>query len=420
MNVQSALIGLRLQGLRLLVAIHLLGVFGLLWPEWGMGQDVVRPVPVVAVCPTQKGPSGRGVEAPEALRVIHVDMDYIYDADPAQQARNLEALVGRIIALGANTVFLQAFADPVGDGLVREVYFTNRWLPVRADIFQSVSERLRREACVNVYAWLPVLAYDLAPDLSRVLQAGAKVGLTESTVDTGHYIRLSPFDAGVRRIIGEIYEDLAIRAEIDGILFHDDALMTDFEDFSAHALAAYAAAGLPTAIDALRQNPEASRQWTRLKTSTLNRFTLELRDKVMAVQGAHIKTARNIYALPVLSPDSETWFAQNLDDFLAIYDWTAVMAMPLMEGVRPEASEAWLERLVDKVAEKQTGLERTIFELQARDWSLPGQPYIEEHMLASWITMLYKRGARHIGYYPDDFIRGSPNVQVMAPLMRGE
>ncbi len=46
-----------------------------------------------------------------------------------------------------------------------------------------------------------------------------------------------------------------------------------------------------------------------------------------------VKTARNIFALPLLEPESEAWFAQNLDDFLAAYDWTVPMAMPLMESV---------------------------------------------------------------------------------------
>ena len=43
-----------------------------------------------------------------------------------------------------------------------------------------------------------------------------------------------------------------------------------------------------------------------------------------------------MFALPILEPESEAWFAQNLDDFLAAYDWTVPMAMPLMESVPAE------------------------------------------------------------------------------------
>jgi biofilm PGA synthesis lipoprotein PgaB len=54
-----------------------------------------------------------------------------------------------------------------------------------------------------------------------------------------------------------------------------------------------------------------------------------------------------MFVLPILQPESEAWFAQNLDDFLAEYDWTVPMAMPLMESVPADESDAWLTRLVN-------------------------------------------------------------------------
>ncbi|MBZ4241413.1 hypothetical protein LAN32_23570, partial [Mycobacterium tuberculosis] len=87
------------------------------------------------------------------------------------------------------------------------------------------------------------------------------------------------------------------------------------------------------------------------------------------IRGPQVKTARNLFALPILEPQSEAWFAQNLDDFLAAYDWTVPMAMPLMESVPIDASQAWLTRLVQAVARHPGALKKTIFELQARDWN---------------------------------------------------
>ncbi|MBC2768821.1 poly-beta-1,6-N-acetyl-D-glucosamine N-deacetylase PgaB [Pusillimonas minor] len=381
-------------------AVLLSGALLTLWPGWP---------PVL-----------RARQACDCKRVVHIDLDYLYDSDASQVGRNLEVLVARVASIGANTVFLQAFADPLGDGLIRQLYFPNRHLPIRADLFGSVATRLRNQLGVAVYAWMPVLGYALDATFERVVRVDAKSLTHPPMTDPNQYLRLSPFSKRVRETVSEIYEDLARSSDFDGVLFHDDALLSDYEDVSESALAAYAQAGLPSTVQELRSDLAMLQRWTRYKSKAINDFTLQLSGCVQTVKGRPIKTARNIYALPVLSPESETWFAQNLDAFLVIYDWTAVMAMPLMEGVRPEASEAWLERLVDKVAEKQNGLARTIFELQARDWSLPGQPHIEEQMLASWITTLYKRGARHFGYYPDDFIRGRPNVQVIAPLMRHE
>ena len=107
-----------------------------------------------------------GMEATPFMRVAHVDLDYVYDPDPAQTDRNLGELVQRILDMQINTVFLQAYSDPSGDGLVRSVYFPNRWLPMRADLFNRAAWQLHNRANVMVYAWMPVLAYDL--DLSLI------------------------------------------------------------------------------------------------------------------------------------------------------------------------------------------------------------------------------------------------------------
>lgn len=49
------------------------------------------------------------------------------------------------------------------------------------------------------------------------------------------------------------------------------------------------------------------------------------------------------------------WFAQNLNDFLNTYDWTAPMAMPFMEQIPANDANAWLDRLVNAVAQTPRG-----------------------------------------------------------------
>ena len=110
------------------------------------------------------------------MRVAHVDLDYVYDPDPARTDANLGKLVQRIADLGINTVFLQAFADPKGDGNIHELYFPNRHLPMRADLFNRVAWQLRSRGGVAVYAWMPVLAFDLSADLPRVQAWDPKTG----------------------------------------------------------------------------------------------------------------------------------------------------------------------------------------------------------------------------------------------------
>ncbi|MBB3012707.1 poly-beta-1,6-N-acetyl-D-glucosamine N-deacetylase PgaB [Cupriavidus alkaliphilus] len=354
-------------------------------------------------------------EEPNGMRVAHVDLDYVYDPDPAQVERNLGLLVQRIADLKIDTVFLQAFSDDDGDGLVKSVYFPNRWLPVRADLFNRVAWQLDNRANVKVYAWMPVLSFDLDPSLARVARWDPATGT--AAVDPKQYRRLSPFDPVARARIGDLYEDLARHAFFDGILFHDDALLGDFEDASAPALAAYRAAGLPGSIADLRASPEQMQRWTRMKSRALVDFTHALTARVREVRGPAIKTARNIFALPVLQPQSEAWFAQNLDDFLAAYDWTAPMAMPYMEQVPAGQEHAWLDRMVDTIAQRPGALRRTVFELQARDWRAPAARPVDSAVLAGWMQRLQRRGARNFGYYPDDFHNNQPRLEVIRPAL---
>jgi len=372
---------------------HLIG------PDPGLGQFVAEL---------------RNLAEPSPVRVVHVDLDYVHDADPEQQERNVGLLVQRIYEMQISTVFLQAFADPDGSGLTREVYFPNRVLPMRADLFNRVSWQLRTRARVKVFAWMPVLAYDFGDDASRVLAWNPIGGAAE--VDPKAYRRLSPFDAGARRKILMLYEDLARHAPFEGLLFHDDAMLSDFEDASPAALEAYRGAGLPASIAAIRADPETMRRWTRLKTDALVAFTEELTARARRFR-TPLQTARNLYAAPVLDARAEEWFAQDLDRFLAVYDYTAVMAMPAMENVEPREAEDWLRRLVAVVASRPQGLARTIFELQAVDWRPGGADggKLGAGALVRQMRLLSRLGALNFGYYPDDFAAGHPDARLLHP-----
>lgn len=354
------------------------------------------------------------------MRVAHVDLDYVYDADPAQMEANLGQLVQRIADMQINTVFLQAFADPTGDGLARSVYFPNRHLPMRADLFNRAAWQLKSRAFVDVYAWMPVLSFNLDPSIARVQARNLEKQST--SVHPDYYERLSPFDPEARQKIIEIYEDLSKHAIFNGILFHDDALLTDFEDAGPDALQAYAAAGLPSTIEALRADPDTVQRWTRYKSRYLIDFTKELAEHVRAIRGPQIKTARNIFAEPILHPESEAWFAQNLDDFLETYDWTAPMAMPWMEQVPAGQADAWLDELVDTVASRPGALNKTVFEIQGRDWrpaanGAEDQGPVDSRLMAHWLKQLQLSGARSFGYYPDDFTKNHPRLEIIRPAI---
>ena len=345
------------------------------------------------------------------LRAVQVDLDYVYDADPAQQDRNLDALIQRVADLHITTVFLQAFADPKGDGLATSLYFPNRELPVRADLFNRVAWQLRNRAHVRVFGWLPVLSFDFGHQVPLVTAVNGK---GQPAADVNAYHRASPFDAAAREKIARIYEDMARLAPIDGLLFHDDALLSDFEDATPAALNAYQAAGLPASIAAIRAKPELMQKWTDLKIDTLIKFTTALTERAR-VYRQPLQTVRDIYAPVVLQPESRAWFAQDYDRFLQAYDYTAIMAMPRMENVPDDQANAWLLKLVDAAKQRPAGLDHTLFQLQTVDWRKTDNQdrAIPTDVLDDEIKLLAGNGAVNIGYYPDDFLTNNPNLHML-------
>lgn len=311
----------------------------------------------------------------DGMRAIQVDLDYVYDADPAQMARNVDVLVQRIQDIGPSHVWLQAFADPDGDGAAEAVYFPSRHMPVRADLFNRVAWQLRTRAQVRVYAWMPVLGFKLADaDLQRELQIAA--------TNANEIPRLDPGDPRTFAIVSDIYAELAANSHFDGLLFHDDAYLRDDE------IPAYGD-GVPAA-----------------RTQGLIDFTLALKTAAQRWR-PKLMTARNLFARPVLEPASEAWFAQRLEPFLAAYDITALMAMPQLENA--DDPQAWLRTLADTVRATPQGVERTLFELQTVDWRVPAP--LPGETLRAQSRLLQAAGIRHLGYYPDDFIGNQPTLE---------
>jgi biofilm PGA synthesis lipoprotein PgaB len=347
---------------------------------------------------------------PAPVRVMQVDLDFVYDPDPKQQEANLSALLDRVKAMGVNTVYLQAYADPSGTGTADALYFPNRRLPMRADLFNRVAWQLRTRTGVAVYAWLPLLAYELpASDPA----AGHWVTAID-TRRTGNIKRLSPFDPLVREAVRDIYQDLAGAASFQGLLFSDDATLNDFEDAGPAALAVYREWGLPADVAAIRADATQGAAWARRKSRYLTDFSLELAQLVRADHD-DLVTARNLFASVVMDSQAEAWMGQSLDDALRAYDYVALMAMPYLEAQRSHPT-AWLERLVAKVRAHPDGLAKTVFELQGVDWGRNNRP-LSDAMLVEQIDTLRRAGVRNVGYYPDDFLKGRPSLEALRPAL---
>ena len=336
-------------------------------------------------------------ESKQIQRVLHVDLDYVYDTNKAQQAKNLDKLIERISRYGVTTVYLQAFSDPDGDGVADALYFPNKYLPVRDDIFGLIAWQLQTRAGVKVYAWMPVLAFDLS---QSVKEAEYVIDSRMDKPSTKAYLRLSPYNKQNVEIIKSIYNDLSFYAKFNGILFHDDAFLTDFEGAEGDH-----AEGMVS--------PQAKQ-----KTQDLIQLTHQLTDalKPYFLRGSYsLKTARNLYASVITNPNAEEWLAQNLKTLTDNYDTTAIMAMPYMENEQPISQQEayqWFASLIENV-KAQAPLDKVLFEFQAVNWRT--QKPIPESELIDWITLLQKNHIYSYGYYPDNFLTNQPDLNKMKP-----
>ena len=91
-------------------------------------------------------------------------------------------------------------------------------------------------------------------------------GDTSGRVAMG-YLRLSPFSQRARQAVREIYQDLARSAPFDGLLFHDDVTLSDYEDASSFALRTYQEWGLPPSIQEIRKSDDLLGRWAQSRSS---------------------------------------------------------------------------------------------------------------------------------------------------------
>jgi biofilm PGA synthesis lipoprotein PgaB len=91
------------------------------------------------------------------------------------------------------------------------------------------------------------------------------------------------------------------------------------------------------------------------------------------------------------------------------------MAMPYME--KAEDPGHFLERLVERVREQPAGLRKVLFELQSTNWRT-GRDLPSAELAEQW-QQLYRLGAHHVGYYPDNLHRRTPDPTVLRPVLDG-
>jgi biofilm PGA synthesis lipoprotein PgaB len=353
------------------------------------------------------------MEKNEVMRAMQVDLDYVYDPDHGQEEKNLRLLLERVRKLGVNTVLLQAFADPDGNDCAEELYFPSRHLPMRGNLFARTAAALRKTG-VRVYAWMPLLAFDLGPDESDLLVRQQAAAANRSTGER-RTPRLSPFHPKARRIIRDMYMELAKSAVFDGILFHDDSVLNDYEDASPSAMAAYRQAGFPADITTIRAETDLLYRWSRFKTRYIIDFSLSL-VRLLRKQHPGLRSARAIYGRAILQPESEAWLGQSLPLFLQAYDYSVILAMPYLE--KASNHENWLAELADRALFQALRPGSLVFELQTVDWWRKEK--IPTSVILRQIDLLRRHGVVSFAYYPDDFFHDHPRSSPLNRAMKKE
>ena len=322
------------------------------------------------------------------LRMVQVDLDDIYDEQPEKYERNIQSMLRNVQGNNINVVALQAFADPDGDGNVDQVYFKNSEVPVAADIFNDVANRLEQQG-VTVLAWLPVLNYQSfikADDSNAVKSRGEK----------GWYHRLSPFATEDLQRVNKLFYDLAANTQIDGVLLQDDLYLNQDEDVSKPAQDAYQKqfGGNLLADMGIKDNQEKITRW---KVAALDKAADDAVAAFKQVR-SHAIVMRDIYAGSLLYPGAENWLGQSYPDYLGKYDYTVVMAYPFMD--KEEKPYEYLQK-VAKAVRDHNGTAKTIVKIQSFDWD--EDEWLGADVFNKQLKTLKQAGMKNMGYYPMGF-----------------
>ncbi|MBN1558058.1 MAG: tetratricopeptide repeat protein [Lentisphaerae bacterium] len=357
-------------------------------------EPPLRPETAADVAPAAEP----ATTAEPPLRAVRFGLEPLYGTAPGDRDAALDAFAGRAAALNVNAVFLEALGDPDATGSPRAAWFPNRVLPLRADLLNAAVAVLRAQGFA-VYLSMPVIGIAL-PDrtLQERLLVRRDTGGARPRPSRSLRHRLSPFSEEAQDLVMQLYGDLADAVSVvDGLVFGEDAFLTDFEDFHPDAVSQCTEA---LGLDVLRplQLSAADRAaWTKLKTLQLNALTRSL---ATTVRHRHpdARFGRRLFAPALHYPPSEAWLAQTYASALDLYDCVVVAAEPELEDVARVS--VWLRRLVRLSAEYPDGIGKTLFSVSAYD-GIRQRP-VGDRVVARRVDILLEAGARHVIVGPVD------------------
>ena len=281
----------------------------------------------------------------------------------------------------------------------------------------------------RILAWAPTLYSAFLMKNNSAVKATA----SSDEEDAVWYRRASPFSALTHTRLVAFYEALGRCSEaLDGVMYQDDLLLSNWEDVSTDGLKALVVRyGLrDTSDDALTDflnddDNEQNQDWKRYKTAVLDTLSSEMFEAFkrgyqqafperFAERESKPETrliwGRDYYDDAVLARDHVTgeWYGQNLDTALNLYDHVVIMAYYNMSrGGNPAVAGAtrWLRKLAREAiavanSEGRQRSGRLIFKLQSVLWRDGGDVAIPAATLKKQVRVLQAAGATGIGFYP--------------------
>lgn len=285
------------------------------------------------------------LEAPAGpVFAAQIDLDDLYDPDPARLGARLDRVIERARAVGATHVFLQTCADPVGDGFLRETWFMNHQMPVRADLWSMVAHRLT-QAGLAVWARAPSLNLSWQWQRHPEWRVPFRVR-RDGGGGAPWYYRLAPDLPEVRQAAVDFFTDLAVYLPIRGVVFDDDAYLRADEALATTGSRA----------------PSAKRD-------TIEAYLGRIREAVRAWR-PDCRFARVLYPSTLDAPGTAPQLAQDFSRSLAEEDLVIVSATG--SGTGGSAPEARIERLARRAQARRSALPsadraRVLIRLEARD-----------------------------------------------------
>ena len=378
-------------------------------------------------------------------RVIQLDLDE-KAKDNISDNELREYIQEKVAHTGANYIYVQISSEdnPGGDNKTsdRLLFDATQYVPnarlLDPHIFGKAVQMIREVAPESrILAWAPTLySAFLIDDEGDTVQASE-----DGKGECNWYKRATPFAEKTRSRLNAFFNALGhCTEELDGVMFQDDLILSDWEDISEagrrllNERYGLAAADDKRLNDFLSEEDSSgddfanNRDWHQYKTSTLDNLSLELfeafkdgyREAFPARFEARqrndhsrLKCGRDYYSAAVTdrSNDMGDWFGQNIDTALDIYDHVVIMAYANMDkhlDLDAEDAQDWLKSLVEEanaIANKngKNRAEKLIFKLQSVIWSeregRDDQP-ISAETLQKNAQALLSAGAVNIGFYP--------------------